>query len=101
MADFYVLSSKKLHRHPTYASAALERERLKAKNADGQEIFIYRCKTTIRSNGNYTDMETYVRQQAEAGDAEAAALIARIDAQNAEHPCPQGDPSVQAPEVAA
>jgi hypothetical protein len=95
MADFYVLSSKKLVRHATYAAAALERERLIAKNGDGREIYIYRCKTTIRSNGNYTDMEAYVRRQAEAGCAEAAALIARVDAQQASHPAPQA-PSIEA-----
>ncbi len=100
MADFWLITNKRHMKHPTFAGAALERERLKGKHP-GVEFFIYRCKSTIRTNNNYPDMEAYVRRQAEAGDGEAAALIARIDAQNASQPCPQGDPSVQAPEVAA
>lgn len=100
MGDFYIVSPKKFARHPTFASAALERERLRRNDPNAPQRFIYRCKTTVRSNGNYPDMEAYVRRLAEAGDPEAAALIARIDAQEAANPSPQPEPSYET-EVAA
>lgn len=79
MADFFIVAKQSFKRHRTFEHAAAERDRLQALNPTGN-FRLYRCKTTVKSNGNYEAVEAYVRAQAAAGCLEARKLVERIDA---------------------
>lgn len=82
-------------RHKDWEAARVERDRLRALDP-AKHFRIYRCKNTVRSSSMWPAFEAYVREQAKAGDLQARALVAQLEAQRVQQPNAESGPATEA-----
>lgn len=88
--DYWIVTHRPFRRHPSFAAATLERDRLGAL-FPAKRFLVVRCKTMAQRGGMFEALEALAARLATADAsalpglrAEASAILDRLDARRAE-----------------